>query len=217
MALVKCSECGNDVSDQAAACPKCGAPVARAPSPTPSRGDADEFEALRPKRGKKLFMVVGIAGLALVAAVVAVATSGGKSKAKQSTVRTPMNICSKLHSDGIVTTCVAVKPHFEDINSTGTVNFQVKFAEQIAYQGELAAFDSLTEMERYMEKRRTEHFRMLKEAEAEGYTPGKVDRAANEPLFYKSTSEKILGVLLPGPASLKAGDKSDEVRRAVER
>lgn len=27
MALVKCKECGNDVSDQAPTCPKCGAPV----------------------------------------------------------------------------------------------------------------------------------------------------------------------------------------------
>jgi DNA-directed RNA polymerase subunit RPC12/RpoP len=27
MALIKCHECGNEVSDQAQACPKCGAPV----------------------------------------------------------------------------------------------------------------------------------------------------------------------------------------------
>lgn len=29
MALVKCAECQNDVSDKAAACPKCGAPVGK--------------------------------------------------------------------------------------------------------------------------------------------------------------------------------------------
>lgn len=28
MALIKCGECGNEVSDKAAACPKCGAPIA---------------------------------------------------------------------------------------------------------------------------------------------------------------------------------------------
>jgi TM2 domain-containing membrane protein YozV len=28
MALIECSECGNQVSDKAAACPKCGAPIA---------------------------------------------------------------------------------------------------------------------------------------------------------------------------------------------
>lgn len=27
MALIKCSECGHDVSDKAAACPSCGAPI----------------------------------------------------------------------------------------------------------------------------------------------------------------------------------------------
>ncbi len=27
MALIKCLECGNDVSDKASACPKCGAPA----------------------------------------------------------------------------------------------------------------------------------------------------------------------------------------------
>lgn len=29
MALVKCAECGNQISDKASACPKCGAPMAR--------------------------------------------------------------------------------------------------------------------------------------------------------------------------------------------
>jgi uncharacterized membrane protein YvbJ len=30
MALIKCSECGNDVSSNAATCPRCGNPIARA-------------------------------------------------------------------------------------------------------------------------------------------------------------------------------------------
>lgn len=29
MALIKCKECGDQVSDKAASCPKCGAPVAK--------------------------------------------------------------------------------------------------------------------------------------------------------------------------------------------
>lgn len=31
MALIKCYECGNEISDAAASCPKCGAPVATNP------------------------------------------------------------------------------------------------------------------------------------------------------------------------------------------
>jgi len=43
MALIRCTECGNEVSDQARSCPKCGAPVhvtgvsvAAAPRPVPA-------------------------------------------------------------------------------------------------------------------------------------------------------------------------------------
>ncbi len=39
MALIKCTECGLDLSDKAAACPGCGAPIDSAqPSPRMSRG-----------------------------------------------------------------------------------------------------------------------------------------------------------------------------------
>ena len=33
MALIKCKDCANDVSDSATACPRCGAPVPVAPDP----------------------------------------------------------------------------------------------------------------------------------------------------------------------------------------
>ena len=35
MGLIKCSECGREVSDKAVACPSCGAPIANAPVGTP--------------------------------------------------------------------------------------------------------------------------------------------------------------------------------------
>jgi DNA-directed RNA polymerase subunit RPC12/RpoP len=34
MALIKCAECGREVSDKAAACPGCGAPIAAAAVPS---------------------------------------------------------------------------------------------------------------------------------------------------------------------------------------
>jgi DNA-directed RNA polymerase subunit RPC12/RpoP len=36
MALIQCSECHKQISDRAAACPHCGAPVLLAPRPTPA-------------------------------------------------------------------------------------------------------------------------------------------------------------------------------------
>jgi hypothetical protein len=40
MALTKCKECGNEVSEKAAACPKCGAPVKSPPRQTLGCGTA---------------------------------------------------------------------------------------------------------------------------------------------------------------------------------
>lgn len=36
MALIKCSECGKDISDRAGACPGCGAPVSGSAATAPS-------------------------------------------------------------------------------------------------------------------------------------------------------------------------------------
>lgn len=44
MALINCAECGHEVSDKAAACPGCGAPLAPKPG---ERGGADEVEAAK--------------------------------------------------------------------------------------------------------------------------------------------------------------------------
>jgi hypothetical protein len=50
MALVKCEDCGRDVSDRAPACPNCGAPVAastQAPAPEKVTVDGDCFVGTR--------------------------------------------------------------------------------------------------------------------------------------------------------------------------
>lgn len=43
MALIACAECGKEISDKAAACPGCGAPVKTRPQPT-----LDSFLAMPP-------------------------------------------------------------------------------------------------------------------------------------------------------------------------
>lgn len=51
MALVKCEDCGRDVSDRAPACPNCGAPVATSQAPAPEKVtlDGDCFVGTRPQ------------------------------------------------------------------------------------------------------------------------------------------------------------------------
>ena len=64
MALISCSECGNQVSDKAAACPKCGNPIATArPRRTePTSASAEGTEAVTIEatgKGPKTMMLVG--------------------------------------------------------------------------------------------------------------------------------------------------------------
>ena len=46
MALIKCPECAQDVSDQAASCPQCGYPIQRTNGATPASAGASELDAL---------------------------------------------------------------------------------------------------------------------------------------------------------------------------
>ncbi len=78
MALVKCSECGKEVSDKAAACPGCGAPIA-ATSPAVSLNPASHAHVTRTGAGWEglgfILIVVGM--LVGTAANPPVSTLGG--------------------------------------------------------------------------------------------------------------------------------------------
>lgn len=64
MALIECSECGREVSDSAAACPGCGAPVASHSAEIAQRSTAS---AVRPAAATPVLGVVGIVlGIAAV-------------------------------------------------------------------------------------------------------------------------------------------------------
>lgn len=54
MALIRCSECGKEISDKASACPNCGAPVKRA-------GCVVHFE-----RKKNLFIGAAVSGTVVI-------------------------------------------------------------------------------------------------------------------------------------------------------
>ena len=56
MALIKCSECGNQVSDKATACPNCGAPVAAGPQ-CPECGSRDIGRISGLKKGLSAYFV----------------------------------------------------------------------------------------------------------------------------------------------------------------
>ncbi|MCT9017105.1 zinc ribbon domain-containing protein [Cupriavidus gilardii] len=68
MAIIKCSECGGDVSDKALACPKCGNPIARTP-PIPQRKAAAK-RSIGASVGRILGTVVIVVAVFIVVVVV---------------------------------------------------------------------------------------------------------------------------------------------------
>lgn len=74
MALMRCPDCGNEFSDRAAACPKCAAPIGRAPSPQPVFVQMPAAPA--PKKRSSLATIgclglLGLLGLCIVFGVIA--------------------------------------------------------------------------------------------------------------------------------------------------
>ena len=72
MALIKCSECGKEISDRAAACPSCGAPVGGGMAPS----SAAVTKSVRVERAGFKWEATGFV-LILVAMVTGFAGAGG--------------------------------------------------------------------------------------------------------------------------------------------
>ena len=74
MALISCKECGNQVSDQAPTCPKCGTPIAAA------QQNITIVQAPPPKKGLGCGGIIGI----IIVIIIIAAAVGGKAKKEES-------------------------------------------------------------------------------------------------------------------------------------
>lgn len=66
MALIKCSECGRDVSDKASTCPTCGNPIATAKDVAASGTSIITTQATARKYKGQMLAGVGLCGLGAV-------------------------------------------------------------------------------------------------------------------------------------------------------
>jgi DNA-directed RNA polymerase subunit RPC12/RpoP len=111
MALIKCTECGKEVSDQAKACPQCGA------------------KKFKPKPAKKplgLFAWTMIAGFSVLAAV----SSFLPKNTTQTPTQTPEQIAAKTKRDGQLETgalgAIALKNRMKDPEAFNLTGANVK-------------------------------------------------------------------------------------------
>lgn len=74
MALIKCKECGKEISDQAGTCPNCGCPV--------NNRSESHVEVSKSKKQLSINAKIAIVGVIIVFALLAIflATRGGKPK-----------------------------------------------------------------------------------------------------------------------------------------
>lgn len=97
MALIKCPECGKEISDQATSCPNCGYPIQSLKMEDQTNGQTDERkdagtqdrkddvsdrEGARPpkKKGGKIALIVGVVIVVAAVAVFAFVSSNNKEK-----------------------------------------------------------------------------------------------------------------------------------------
>lgn len=109
MAVVKCIDCGNDVSDRAVACPKCGGPIRREPTLQPPAASV-QTTTMALSRRKLSFVTAGfflLIALAVMGAIIrAIVGSSGSLDSKDESFRvratTPPRQTNLVHPDALL-------------------------------------------------------------------------------------------------------------------
>lgn len=94
MAMINCPECGNSISDQAAACPHCGYPIHSPKDSNPLQPvrKKDSDEDIKPiSRGKILLVII------LVFIIVIAISQCGKSTTRDITPAEAARTCARLY------------------------------------------------------------------------------------------------------------------------
>lgn len=81
MAMIKCSECGKDVSDKAAVCPNCGNPIGAASAPNSAVPANTAEKPKKKKKGCLIAVIVVIVVICIISAVYTPVYLGFKKRA----------------------------------------------------------------------------------------------------------------------------------------
>lgn len=130
MALIKCPECGKEISDKAGSCPNCGMPLSNTESNSPHVSTEKSNEESKPSNEKKALNKKHIIVISVVLAVLAIAAA----------VLIPILISNSLSPEEVE----AVNTVSEAISAIGEVNTESK--DKIEYAESL--YDALTPKEK---------------------------------------------------------------------
>ena len=102
MALIKCEECGRDVSEKAASCPGCGAPI---PAPSDIQPTQEPENDKKSNFGCLTYSVVGVVLLVLFAGISNQSPSRSPSKSSSTAAADARAVCDALDSMDIEVIC----------------------------------------------------------------------------------------------------------------
>lgn len=83
MALIKCPECGNDVSTEAVSCPKCGCPIKKQKNESKPQQETQPVNQQNSSTGSGCGTVILVI-IAIIAAILMLVTCSGGSSSKSS-------------------------------------------------------------------------------------------------------------------------------------
>lgn len=78
MALIKCPECGSEISDRAAACPRCGNPMTAAPA-APVSVVTEEHDTITTQATAKPYKAMQLIGAGLIGLGLFLGIAGGSA------------------------------------------------------------------------------------------------------------------------------------------
>ncbi len=92
MAMIKCPECGKEISDKATTCPNCGAPINTAAQEAPAQPDFGQYNGpakKAPKKKKKHIGLIVLVVIVVLIIIIAAANSGGSNSDKEAASNQP--------------------------------------------------------------------------------------------------------------------------------
>ena len=136
MSMIKCTECGKEISDKATACPHCGCPMTEILSATKENKKEEKVkpikekkikEPITPEQKKKRILIMSVTAFVLFAAVALIWYFG---------IKIPQD---KAYAEYLVT-FDAYNQEIENYNST-VLNYNEKANKIIAANEELTGID----------------------------------------------------------------------------
>lgn len=117
MALIKCPECGKDISDKASTCPNCGHPIS--PQQTTVNVTQVQPEKKEKKKGSCLTKIIGFVVVIIIIGVIASSGSKDDNKTKTSDAGSSTATTEKSTSEEAETT---EEPEYINVTSTELID-----------------------------------------------------------------------------------------------